>query len=168
MFSLTRGGLLFKTEIGVGGCAGTRRGPDHFVWRLRGASPHVGHARASVCTADFHSVCCDASLNALQRSLQAPDSSWRPRSKTVRHQPASPQQRVGQSLPAADGPSACGACRTSHHGRASASPPRRQGPVRRCRVRLRRPQPRVSARVWRSLERAPAWLPARYRRRSIL
>ena len=52
--------------------------------------------------------------------------------------------------------------------RASASPPRRQGPVRRCRVRLRRPQPRVSARVWRSLERAPAWLPARYRRRSIL
>jgi hypothetical protein len=37
-----------------------------------GASPHASHAHASVCTADCHSAYC-ASLNALQRSLQAPD-----------------------------------------------------------------------------------------------
>jgi hypothetical protein len=38
-----------------------------------GASLHVGHARASVCTPDCRGGCCDASLTRSKRSLQAAD-----------------------------------------------------------------------------------------------
>jgi hypothetical protein len=70
------GGLYEGLETLQGGCRHLPGGliiSSNDYGGAAGASPHAGHARASVFTTECRRGFCEASLIALQRSFQTPD-----------------------------------------------------------------------------------------------